>query len=246
MNSLSSALRVTESACGAVTSIAASHSKADLQTALKGVATALAGILGALSTKPKAKIRIKVVRRRKRRFNGHKPALKATAKPFELRSSWDPSPLSSSIEASRCQALLLEIMRRSISDWVLYRTTSRLPQKRYAEEAFIWLFVEDQKHPLFRERELHKCTITSFEVICELNDLEPDVVRRHIRTMNVSDVMGQGRPPERRRRRSTDEVSYIPHDLTGDISLESLEPTPSYRHTTYFESYYAPNILGYA
>ncbi len=100
---------------------------------------------------------------------------------------------------SGCKALLLEIIRRAAYDWVLYRESIRLHLKKLAEEAYTWLFEERVGHPYWIERVAQRKDITSFLAICELLDLDPTMVRRHIRLLTTKHVMNVGRPAEYRR-----------------------------------------------
>lgn len=103
-------------------------------------------------------------------------------------------------EAGGCKALLLEIVRRAAYDWVLYRTSSRIQNKLLAEDAYRWLFLEEEDGPEYEERKKEGKLMTSFVAICEQLDLDPDRVRGHIRQMTPKNVMSVGRPAEYRRR----------------------------------------------
>lgn len=112
--------------------------------------------------------------------------------------SRDPSDTQQ--EVNGCKGLLLEIIRRAAYDWVLYRTSRRLLNKRLADHAYRWLFQENDKHPDWAERQESGKYITSFESICFELDLDPEMVRGHIRRLTPKNVMSVGRPPEYRRR----------------------------------------------
>ena len=101
-------------------------------------------------------------------------------------------------QASCCRALLLEIIRRAAYDWVLYRLSSDLANKRLAEDAFEWLFVESHESKAARERVTSDKTLTSFLSICEMMDMDPEKVRDRIRMLTVKNVMSVGRPAEKR------------------------------------------------
>jgi hypothetical protein len=103
-------------------------------------------------------------------------------------------------EINGCKMLLLEIIRRTAYDWVLYRTSRRMVQKVLAEEAYRWLFLEVPGSPEWDERKRECKDMTSFEAICESLDLDPDTVREHIRKLTPNNVMSVGRPAEYRRR----------------------------------------------
>ncbi len=246
---LSVALQKTQMACGIITDLALVPDPAnDLQWALERMVAALSGITEALKPAPpklrvvKANPKLRVVKAKK--VNGHVLKISATERALDLlESEWDPPSTVSRIESSRCRALLLEIIKRAIHDWVLYKSHSELTKATYAREAYVWLFEEEEDHPDFAERKKHGTTITSFIVICEVTDLRPEELRSHIKRLKVSDVMGTGRPAERRRLPS-EEVCIEQHSLAG-VSIESFEAPTNYRHTTYLEQHYAPNQLSY-
>jgi hypothetical protein len=98
------------------------------------------------------------------------------------------------------RALLLEIIRRAASDWVLYRTSRRMKRKELAEEAYTWLFLEKPGHPDWELRKREDKEGTSFLFICDALDLNPEQLRMHIRKLTPHNVMNVGRPAEYRRR----------------------------------------------
>jgi hypothetical protein len=102
-------------------------------------------------------------------------------------------------EGEGARALLLEIIRRTAYDWVLYRASSRLDQKQLAEEAYTWLFLEDEDHPNWEVRIEEGKRLTAFIVICEELDLDVNRVRTYIRALTPNRVMSSGRPPENSR-----------------------------------------------
>lgn len=111
---------------------------------------------------------------------------------------WDPEGHDVVMEASKCRALLLEVIRRSAHDWVLYRNTRR-PERAFALDAYVWLFEEEPGHPNWELRQREGEPLMAFLTICELLDLDPDTVRRRVREMTIRDIMTAGRPAERRR-----------------------------------------------
>lgn len=124
---------------------------------------------------------------------------KAAAPPESVQlNDWDPETHDAFMDASQCRALLLEVIRRSAHDWVLYRNT-RKPERVYAMEAYIWLFEEKPGHPWWELRQLEGEPFLSFLNVCEVLDLDPDVVRARVREMTIRDITGTGRPAERRR-----------------------------------------------
>ncbi len=152
-------------------------------------------------------------------------------------SSWDPPVHMEMMEASRCRALLLEIIRRAAHDWVLYRTHTRAELRECAEDAFTWLFEEDQDHPSWRLRKKDGYTITAFLTICDVLDLDPSFVRREIRKMTPKQIMTAGRPPERRSR-PTEEPHYREHAVSETVSLNALDGDESQFSSSY-EAHYA-------
>lgn len=154
------------------------------------------------------------------------PPPRALAKVIPIRrastlppSAWDPEPRPKRIERIKlpgppkwrdeelvqqeingCKTLLLEVIRRAAYDWALYRGSRRMSQKLLAEQAFNWLFVEEEGTPEWEERMREGKHITAFINICESLDLDPDKVRGHIRRLTPKNVMSVGRPAEYRRR----------------------------------------------
>lgn len=98
-------------------------------------------------------------------------------------------------DAAGAQALLIEIVKRAAFDWVLYRSSSRLEQKKIAEDAYVWLFQEEEDHPHWAVRVAEGKVVTSFLSICDVFDISPDVLRRKIRTLDPQRVLISGRPP---------------------------------------------------
>jgi hypothetical protein len=125
---------------------------------------------------------------------------------------WEPEPIWAAKEASSCRALLLEIVRRSAYDWVLYRLSSDMANKKLADDAFHWLFLETRQTAAWRERERCGKQLTAFLDICELLDLDPDVCRQQIRKLTVKNVTSIGRPAEKRHQ-SSDEPTWSEHQL---------------------------------
>jgi len=131
----------------------------------------------------------------------------------------EPPTLSLEAEAISCRALLLEIVRRAACDWVLYRSSSRLDQKQVAEEAFHWLFVEEPGCASWRERQAEDGLMMAFVAICEAVDLEPEMVRGHVRKMTLKQVKEGGRPPQRRH--VGEEVDDSEHAVRS-VSLDDM------------------------
>lgn len=156
-----------------------------------------APILGrALPTPPKARPLLD-------RLRGKKNHLRLVPQPLvarEVSKETPPDPIGERMrEAEGARALLLEIVRRAAYDWVLYRSSTRLDQKILAEDAYIWLFVEDEDHPNWNVREQEEKELTAFVTICNELDLDVEKVRAHIRRLTPNKVMSSGRPPENSR-----------------------------------------------
>lgn len=105
----------------------------------------------------------------------------------------------SDFEAVGCKVLLLEIIRRAAYDWILYRNSRRLENRKLAHDAYTWLFVEEPGHPHWRERQEDGYGVFSFLSICEVLDLDVDTTRARLREITPRDIQTVGRPPTRRR-----------------------------------------------
>jgi hypothetical protein len=132
------------------------------------------------------------------------------------RRDRDPALVQQEIKG--CKALLLEVIRRAAYDWVLYRSSTRILHKKLAEQAFCWLFMEDEEHPDWKERRGTGKHITAFMAICSALDLDVRAVRTHVQKLTPKNVMSVGRPPEYRRR---EPASHSSEDVT--VSLEPTE-----------------------
>ncbi len=139
-------------------------------------------------------------------------------------------------EASRCRALLLEIVRRAAHDWILYRTSTRLPMKQIAEEAFTWLFEEEPGHPWWSMRQKSGCMLTSLLNICEQLELDPEYVRERIRKLTVQQIMLAGRPAERRSAQRDDAVCSE-FTVLKPVDINSLDEQDVYE--TSYEAQFA-------
>ncbi len=147
---------------------------------------------------------------------------------FEEVSSWDPDerPYSPDadplLESGNCRALLLEIVRRAAYDWVLYRMSSKLHMRVLADSAFQWLFVEHPDSALWEQREDAGKELTGFVSICEMLELDPDRVRARIRMLTERDIMGAGRPAEKRKHKVNDEMMQADDMSVFDVNLDSI------------------------
>jgi len=99
-------------------------------------------------------------------------------------------------EAEGARALLLEVVRRAAYDWVLYRSSRRIDQRQLAEDAYTWLFSEEEGHPNWALRHAEHKDITAFLNICQELDLDVCRVRNYIKNLTPNKVMSSGRPPE--------------------------------------------------
>jgi hypothetical protein len=126
------------------------------------------------------------------------------------------------LEASNCRALFLEIIRRAAFDWVLYRTSSKLLNRQLAESAYVWLFSETQNSHSWSLRRRHGKEITAFLTVCAMLDLDPEHVRNKIRGMTERDIMGAGRPAERRKYKNGEEAVHGEDLPVFDVDVDAL------------------------
>jgi hypothetical protein len=168
------------------------------------------------------------------------------------RSAWEPS---SPQESSRCKALLLEVLRRAAHDWVLYRSHSKLVNREIAQDAFEWLFEEDEDHISWRERTTAVFTlddekvtgvrcITSFLSICEALELDPEIVRTRVRQMDIQTIISAGRPAETRKVKSGEAVGLEECGVMIGVDVNAMPSDRQYE--TQYESYGSvatPDIL---
>jgi len=131
-------------------------------------------------------------------------------------------------EAEGVQNLLLAIIRRAAQDWVLYRDSTRRDQKICADEAYVWLFVEDENHPYYELRKKSGRSLTSFLNICEVLDLAPDRVRQHIRRLTKEKIKSLGRRPSTGSGKVNYEEHVIEVNFTADYDALILSMLPSY------------------
>jgi len=92
----------------------------------------------------------------------------------------------------------VEVVRRAAYAWVLYRDDSRPALRSLAADACIWLFQEEPGHVLWEERRDCGELGMSFLGICESLGLDPDVVRRGIRSLTPQRIKTLGRIPTNR------------------------------------------------
>lgn len=181
-----------------------------------------------------------------RKVNGHKIERKREVEKDEEepRSAWEPS---SPYESSRCKALLLEVLRRAAHDWVLYRSHARLANREIAQDAYEWLFEEDEEHVSWRERSTAVFTlddgeevtgvrnITSFLSICEVLELDPETVRARVRQMDVQTIISAGRPAETRKVKSGEMAGIEECGVMIGVDVNAMPSDRQYE--TQYESY---------
>lgn len=168
------------------------------------------------------------------------------AQPPRESSAWDPSDLAEvAAEAGICRALLFDIIRRAINDWVLYRNHSRLHLRELAQEAYVWLFEEKPGHPQWRERAREGSQFTAFLVICETLDIDPERVRSRARVLRPVDIKTAGRPPERRKRRQVDSPDYSEHSVGEAVSARDLDSFGSSSLQNAYEAHFSVSPGGY-
>ena len=254
-------LKVAQVASMAVVNLSAFQLEfPEIRESIALCASMLNGMLVVLSAKPVLRVgRTKLaepVRIRPERAPRPIPVPKGVpqrkALVHEERTAWEPS---SPQEASRCRALLLEVLRRAAHDWVLYRQSSRLHNKECAQDAYVWLFEEHTGHPAGKHRAtaifefedgdvVGVRNITSFLGICEALELDPDTVRDRVRQMNVQTIISAGRPAETRRVKRN-EVSGIEEvSLSVDVNIDPND----YQYESQYEAYgnvNTPEMLSY-
>lgn len=148
-------------------------------------------------------------------------------------ASWEPS---SALASSRCKRLLLEILRRASHDWILYRQHRKMVLRELAEDAYTWLFEEEEGHPDWEERKSDVGdSLTSFLSICEALDFDPEDVRNRVRKMNIKTIISAGRPAESRRFHASGDSQLTECELVIDVNVDSDEAEGNYE--TRYESY---------
>lgn len=148
------------------------------------------------------------------------PIHRPVAEEEERPSAWEPEPVSAIVTTARSgstrrhvrdealiqqeingsKTLLLEIIRRSVYDYILYRGSRRLNFKLLADQAYQWLFVECEGSKDWLQRARDGKDITSFAAICDALDLDIEAVRRHAKQLTPKSICSIGRPAEYRRR----------------------------------------------
>lgn len=132
---------------------------------------------------------------------------------------------ASTLDGMNCRVLLLEIVRRAAYDWVLYRNSRRLENRKLANDAYTWLFVEGPGHPHWKQRKTDGYDAFSFISICELLGLDLEEVRARLRTITTRDIQTRGRPPTRRLpspRTEGDYIETVEIDVTGQRGIAAL------------------------
>lgn len=153
-------------------------------------------------------------------------APKAPPPPPPQRVASPPDYIGEMLAAGQgARALLLEILRRAAYDWVLYRSSTRIEHKQLAEDAFTWLFQEDEEHQHWDIRDDEGKQLTSFLSICEELDLDADVVRRAVRNLTLNRVVASGRPPTKTKQRMDGAEAESTLCLPFSVVEQSFEDT---------------------
>ena len=143
--------------------------------------------------------------------------------PYVRRTPYETELLVQEINGSK--TLLLEVIRRAAYDWILYRSSTRLPQKQLAEQSYEWLFLEKPGHPSWSLRIREDRESTSFIAVCEQLDLDPDTARGHIRKLTPQHVMSVGRPASYRVRSPSTSDNDDSYCLPDGIVVEDPADT---------------------
>lgn len=142
--------------------------------------------------------------------------------PVVVDRRFDVNKPDVALEASNCRALLLEIIRRAAYDWVLYRGSSELTKRQWAESAYYWLFEEDSSFATWATRERDGKLLTGFITICAVLDLDPSRVRKRIRSLTTHGILSAGRPAEKRKGKVADEVMHSDDHHVFDVDVSTL------------------------
>jgi hypothetical protein len=154
--------------------------------------------------------------------------------PEVLSKDWDPEgvteedlepspPNPDVLSGTQVRSLLLDVLRRAIHDWVLYKNSSRLEHKELARHAFIWLFEEEEGHPWRLQRQQEGLDMLSLESVCDVLDIDIETVRRVARNTTERQIKTAGRPPERRKKVGDDSSHYAEHDVNIQFTYPSEE-----------------------
>lgn len=130
---------------------------------------------------------------------------------------------------SKCRALLLDIVRRAIHDFVLYRDHKSLDKREIADHARIYLFEEGPGHEWWKIRQGTPLECLSLIAICETLDYSVEKIRTMALRTTPQQVLSSGRPPERRRRQQEDDVLDGHHGV-GGLEVDTLDRIPGYTH----------------
>lgn len=93
--------------------------------------------------------------------------------PVSLQREAAPTPVDDRYAGVR--ALWIKVIIRAVFDWVAYRDSSRIFQRKLADSAHSWLY---------RPSEL----FNSFENVCHMLDIDPNRVREWASTMSKDQV----------------------------------------------------------
>lgn len=131
----------------------------------------------------------------------------------------DDSVARDAQDANGARSVLIEIMRRASYDWVLYRSSLRTEQRKLAEDAYIWLFLEEPGHPAWELRQAEGKGLTSFLSICDIFDVDPELIRSKVRRLTPQRVLMSGRPPTQPPDEEFDSPARAHVDLPPELEL---------------------------
>ncbi len=97
------------------------------------------------------------------------------------------------VEEEAIKSLFVAILRRSVSDWVLYKDAVDPELVEYAREADLWLFREEPGHVLYDTRAKDGFNLFSFLSVCDLLDLDAGHVRKCIKQLTKSQIANYGK-----------------------------------------------------
>jgi hypothetical protein len=185
------------------------------------------------------KARAKRAVTRVQRFWTPPKTLEEVTEPEPLSTLWEPEGITDqelreaedeilevtpeTLDGSQVRALMLEVIRRAVHDWVLYKNSRRMMYRELAHDAYIWLFEEDERHPWWRQRKQSDKQLTSLLYICEIIDIDIAEVRQGARNMTEKRIKTAGRPPERRRKHGEDTSYYEEHTVNAVLTYPTEE-----------------------
>lgn len=91
-------------------------------------------------------------------------------------------------EERSCRRLYAQMLNLAISDWVQHQNSLKPEKRRWAQDAYHWLFEENKDSLEWAYRTQTKMLCTSFLAICELLYLDPEQTRAKIRKLTKEDL----------------------------------------------------------